>query len=297
MKIKDIFKLSSEDIYWSLKFGIPKKKGVIYDLRNEGFKTIDRPVFFLSTGRCGTKWFASLLGSDKHLKVFHEPQPNLGSQGRVVYEIYRKNELTVSENENELITEMFLAGREQYLRYSFKSQKRYVETNNHITFFAPAIHELLPSALFVHVYRHPGEFVRSAIRRNFYTEGNKEDLKRITPVDKTVDSAMWQHFDQLQKNAWLWNETNALIEDFKSKIPAEQVLSFNFNELTKEHVINLIHFVGAGVPESRISKAMGRKSNTQKKGKFSSYKDWNSTDKEKLQKICGRLANDYGYQL
>ena len=111
MKFKEIFKLSSEDIYWSFKFGFPKKKGVIYDLRKDGFQTIDRPVFFLSTGRCGTNWFASLLSSDKHLRVFHEPQPNLGTQGKLVYEIYRKNEFSISESENELITEMFLAGR------------------------------------------------------------------------------------------------------------------------------------------------------------------------------------------
>jgi len=297
MKFKEIFKLSSEDIYWSFKFGFPKKKGVIYDLRKDGFQTIDRPVFFLSTGRCGTNWFASLLSSDKHLRVFHEPQPNLGTQGKLVYEIYHKNAFSISESENELITEMFLAGREQYLRYSYKSQKRFVETNNHITFFAPAIRELLPSALFVHVYRHPGEFVRSAMRRNFYVDGNKEDLKRISPINQSVDAARWSHFDQLQKNAWLWNETNSFIEDFKSKLPAEQLLTFNFNDLSKENVLKLIHFVGAGMPESRVSKAMGKKSNVQKKGTYSQYEDWNSSDKEKLQEICGKLAMEYGYQL
>ncbi|MEA3477303.1 MAG: sulfotransferase [Bacteroidota bacterium] len=297
MKIKDIFKLSYEDIIWSARFGLPKKKGVIYDLRQEGFKSVDRPVFFLSTGRCGTKWFARLLSCDKHLRVFHEPQPNLGAQGKPVYEIYRNNDFSNADHEDLLIKEMFLAGREQYLRYSYKTQRRFVETNNQITFFAPAIYDLLPSALFVHVYRHPGEFVRSAMRRNFYVDGNKEDLKRITPVDQSADHAKWPHFDQLQKNAWLWNETNAFIEEFKKRIPAEQILSFNFSDLSKENIIRLIHFVGAGIPESRIVKVMGKKANIQKKGTFKAYDQWNPADKQKLQMICGKLAEKYGYQL
>jgi hypothetical protein len=297
MKLRDIFNLTSEEIYWSFKFGLPKKKGVIYDLRKEGFASIDRPVFFLSTGRCGTNWFARLLTHDKQLGVFHEPQPNLGAQGRTVYETYRNKGFDLSTNEKGLIREIFLAGREQYLRYSFKTQKRFVETNNHISFFAPAISELLPSALFVHVHRHPGEFVRSAVRRGFYSNDNKEDLKRILPAEGTDTDSVWAGYDQLQKNAWLWNETNSFIEDFKDTIPEEKVITFNFNELTEESVMKLIDFTGAKISNNKIKRALGRRSNIQKLGSFKSYGDWIAEDKAKLIKICGNLAEKYGYKL
>jgi hypothetical protein len=297
MRFKDLFSLSSEEIFWSLKFGLPRKKGVIYDLRQDGFREIDRPVFFLSTGRCGTNWFALLLKSDRRLRVFHEPQPNLGIQGKAVYETYKKNEFAPPENERRLIREMFLAGREQYLRYSFKAQRRFVETNNHITFFAPAINDLLPSALFVHLYRHPGEFVRSAVRRNFYAMDNKENLKRIVPLKQSVDGSAWPGYDQVRKNAWLWNETNRYIENFKAGIPAEKVFSFNFNDLTEENVSKLMEFMGAWVSPSRIGKALGRRSNIQKEGSFKSYIDWDEPEKDKLVQICGELATKYGYKL
>jgi hypothetical protein len=297
MRFSDLFNVSAEEIYWSLKFGLPKKKGVIYDLRKEGFNNIDRPVFFLSTGRCGTNWFAHLLAKDKKLKVFHEPQPNLGSQGKAVYEIYRKNAFDLSNDEKDLVQEIFLAGREEYLRYSFKTQKRYIETNNHITFFAPAIYDLLPSALFIHIFRHPGEFVRSAMRRRFYSKGNKENLKRIIPPEKTEAAVSWSDYDLVQKNAWLWNETNSFIEDFKDTIPEDRVFTFNFNELTEENVMDLAKFVGAQIAPGKLSKALGRRSNIQKRGSFKSYGDWKTEDKDKLLQICGNLANKYGYKL
>ena len=297
MRLKDLFNLSSEEIFWSLKFGFPRKKGVIYDLRQDGFQDIDRPVFFLSTGRCGTNWLALLLKNDRQLRVFHEPQPNMGMQGRAVYEIFKKNEFNPSENERRLIREMFLAGREQYLRYSFKSQKRFVETNNHITFFAPSINNLLPSALFVHLYRHPGEFVRSAIRRKFYARDNKENLKRIVPLKDTAEGLAWPEYDHVQKNAWLWNETNRYIENFKAGIPSGKVFSFNFNDLTEENVVRLMDFLGAKISPSKIHKALGRRANIQRKGTFKSYSDWEQPDKDKLVRICGELAAEYGYEL
>ena len=297
MKFSDIFNIRFDDIVWTLRFGKPKRKGVIYDLRQEGFKSIDSPVFFLSTGRCGTKWFARLISADKKLKVFHEPQPNLGSQSKLAFETIIQKDFNINHEEARLIEEIFLAGREQYLRYSYKTEKRYIETNNHITFFAPVIAKLLPQALFVHVYRHPGEFVRSAIRRKYYLEGNKEDLKRIHPLINSAAYDHWDQWDQVRKNAWLWDETNQFIEKFKSMIPEDRIFSFNFNVLNFENVQALLNFIRADISAGSIRKLLGKKENIQKSGKYKTYSDWDISEKSKLKELCSRLAEKYNYQL
>ena len=177
-----LFGIHLDDWYWSLKFGKSKKKLSLYDLRNMAIEQVPAPVFFLSTGRCGTKWFSSLFDKNTDLMVLHHPIPNMASQSKLVYDAYKSSNFQPKTMEQNLMNELFWTGREQFIRYSYKSQKRLFETNNSISFFAPVIAEIFPHARFVHLYRHPGEFVRSAIRRKHYTDDNSEDIKRVEPI-------------------------------------------------------------------------------------------------------------------
>ena len=70
-----------EELLFIKRFGIPEKKAKIVHLRKNNFRNMPAPIFFLSTGRCGTNWFVYLLSKTRGLKVFHEPKPNLGIQG------------------------------------------------------------------------------------------------------------------------------------------------------------------------------------------------------------------------
>lgn len=287
-KLKKIKNSNLEDYYYTLLFGISKKKVNKYFLRTTNFKYLPAPIFFLSTGRCGTNWFEKLLSHDKSICVFHEPTPNLSIQGKKAFELNNSN---ISINENELLKEVFLAAREHYLRHSFKVGKRYIETNNHLTFLASQIAEVIPQAKFVHLYRHPGEFVTSAINRGFFSEKNQEDIKRIKPKsDKN-----WINKNQIQKCSWLWNETNLFIEQFKLK--NENVFSFNFNDLSKENVMNLLNFLNLNISEKLVENLLGIKSNVQKEKHFNQYKNWDKKDKIALQKICKNLSDKYKYKL
>ena len=87
-----------DELFWLLKFGKSKRKCNIYDLRADNFKGIEKPVFFLSTGRCGTKWFSTLISFDRNVRVLHNPIPNLGSQGKLAYEIFVNNNWDVEED-------------------------------------------------------------------------------------------------------------------------------------------------------------------------------------------------------
>ena len=285
-----------EDLLALLQYGVSKKKGRIFDLRENDFNDLYPPVFFLSTGRTGTKWFADLFSKNKKTLVFHVPKPDLSVQGVFAYNLFKAGSLDKDKDLWRSIAEIFLAGREQHLRYSYKTDKQYIETNNFLTFFAPVLAELLPNAKFVHIYRHPGEFVRSAINRNYYSDNDNNLMRRIKPIDGYYYDT-WDNLSQLEKSAWLWNETNLFLEDFKSKINRDRVFSFNFNELTLENVKSLTQFIGVDLKENTIRKNMQKKKNVQKTKKFPSYSQWKEQDKQKLLDVCAELAGRYGYNL
>lgn len=271
--------------YWLWQMGLPKRKANIYKLRSSNFEALKRPVFFLSTGRTGTKWFAQLLKTDKNLTVFHAGVPDLAIQNKFIYELKSKNP--------EISKEIFLTAREEYFVYAYKTQKQFVETNNQLVFFAPEIAELLPNAVFVHLYRHPVEFVRSGMRRGWYEDNDFTKFKLI----KHSNSEVWQNYNRLQKIAWLWAETNLFIENFKQNIEKERFFDFNFNELNTENVEKLANFIGAEIPQRKIEKRLGKKENVQQKGSFKTFSDWTEQEKHQLSEICLPLAEKYGYEL
>jgi hypothetical protein len=295
MKISEITGLKLDDYYWRLVFGPSRHRTNFFELRSTGFKGLPSPVFFLSTGRCGTNWFTMLLAGDKSVKAFHEPKPNFGVQGRVAYELFSDKDFQVSPNEAQLLQEIFLTGREQHLRYSHKTQRRFVETNNQVTFLAPVIYQLFPEAKFVHLNRHPGEFVRSALRRKFYN--NTDDIKRIVPRANDPHFKSWEAFSALEKNSWLWMATNRFIERFKTSIPTDNCYYFNFNTLDTDSLLKLCTFLEISIPENSIRKMLSRRVNVQKTGDMGGYDDWTPADKDRLKNICGEMAVTYNYQL
>lgn len=279
-------------IFWLLEMGLPKRKANIYHLRNSDFTLLNKPVFFLSTGRTGTMWFAQLLKKDKRLKVYHSAMPDLAIQCKKIYK-YKEALFNEKSDEFSLISEIFLAAREEYFRYAYKCDKRYVETNNQLVFFAPIIAKLLPNSLFVHLYRHPGEFVRSGLRRGWYNKGELMYKKLIQPSN----IKQWGNYSNIQKISWLWNETNQFIEDFKKKLPKERYFSFNFNNLSLEKVVELCDFLQVDIPTRYIKRKLIKKENIQKTGAFKPYKNWSEEEKEQLKSFCCTLSSQYGYFL
>ncbi len=262
------------------------------------------PVFFLSTGRTGTALFTKLLNKSRKVKAFHSPsslicnaQSELIEQGRIAYEVYKLKGIN-DETTNILISQIFWAARENLLYKTFLHDRLYIETNNRITFLAPAIRYLIPHARFVHLYRHPGEFIRSGIRRKYYNSDNEHELGRLTPQRGGDYFSDWKHFDDIQKIAWLWYETNKFIEDFLSLIDKNYYFKFNFNNLSLSNVNELMEFLDIhDISPKTIKKLISKPVNVQKRENFPKYQDWNEEDKNKVKKICGGLAQKYGYKL
>lgn len=284
--LKDI---SIDEIYWLIKLGKSKYKISANELIENINNYIKEPVFFLSTGRCGTKWFSELFKKNKQNAVFHQPIPTLDRQSPLIYQLIKNGSLN-NEKIEDLIREMIFSGREQHFRYTYKTGKRYIETNNYITFFAPVLHTIFPDAKFVHLTRHPVPFIKSGINRSYYKAGSS-DSRRITPVS---GENIFDRYSQIQKIAWLWNETNLFIEEFANYSKAN-IFHFNFNNLTVDNVYTLSEFLNIDVEHKDIVKLIPQKINKQKS--VSSSLNLNSDDMVAVDSICSSLMQKYNYKL
>jgi hypothetical protein len=285
--------INPEQIYWLFEFGRPKRQ-ISADALKQHLHLIDRPVFFLSTGRTGTLWLSKLFSHSPGVKSYHAPAPDLSAQNCFAYEIQKKGSIDQQEI-TDILGHIFLAGREQVLRYSYKCRRRYLETNNHITFFAPVIATLLPQSLFVHVYRHPGDFVSSGLKRGWY-ENDASRFRQIRPVD-TATREDWSAYTSLQKIAWLWKETNAYIENFKQGMPADRVFSLDFSNMDPGSLREMAQFADIPLSKARISKRLHHRLNDQRFSREELYLQWPDQDRESLSAICQSLASHYGYSL
>lgn len=262
------------------------------------------PVFFLSTGRTGTEFFTQLLSESNNVKVFHSPssllynaQSELIEQGCVAYEMYKRFGFD-DERTNKLASQIFMASREELLYKTHIHNKVYIETNNRITFLAPAIKYIFPNAKFIHLYRHPGEYIRSGIRRGYYKSESIHETGRLIPLEDSNYFNAWSNFDYIQKVAWLWNETNKFIDDYLMTLKDDDYLNFNFNELNIENIRKLLSFLNIDdIDEKTIKNSINRPTNVQKAGSFPKYNQWKKNDKNKVIDICNDLSLKYGYQL
>lgn len=255
------------------------------------------PVFFLSTGRTGTKLFTTLFEKSKHVKAYHNTKPEFIEQSKIVYEMSQAGKDTEKEA---LYSQIFFTGREDMMYKCHLHDKTFIETNNRITFFAESLKQLFPNAKFVYLYRHPGDFIRSGVMRKWY-EGNSKsphEIGRIDALKNNWAADQWADYDNIQKIAWLWRETNTYIEDFLKTIPANQQFSLNFSEKDPQRILELINFCGAtDINQDLVNKIIATPINQQKKGNFPKYKDWKEEDKNKVKSICKDLCDQYKFKL
>ena len=253
-------------------------------------EVLSRPyVFVLSTGRCGTGLITEILANSPFLRVEHDPKPGLEHVSSV---IHRDN---VSEEALKLAV---LAARfDLFFVDTLLRGKIYVETNNRISLFAPALARLLPNSKFIHLVRDPADFVRSGMRRCYY----QEDVVQHQRLDGSRHLS-WSSFSRLEKVAWEWNEINNKIEDFKGNVEDNRVLTLNSESLykcpaTTSAIFKLIDvenpFAAKG-GERTLLQLLAKPVNKQREGSFPQYSDWSEGDKNAFRRTVS-LAPKYGY--
>ena len=259
---------------------------------DDGWKSI-QPVWVLSTGRTGTNTMTELLKLAPGIDAFHEPAPELF---QFSYD-YFMNQIDRREARKSLI---YL--RDELVFRSVRDGFIYVETNNRVAYIADLLLQLYPNSKFIHVYRNPYDFIRSGMRRHYYS-GHMRDYARVHPSESDLSYDDWPNFSDLQKVAWNWKTVNRHCLRFMEKIPDEQKMSFSsesFFEAQPSLTKRLFDFIGPSnyhPPSNDIRGVMGQKHNAQTKGRFSKPTDWNDHKIEQVNKIVAPVAKKLSYEL
>ncbi len=245
-----------------------------------------RPCFVLSTGRAGTLLLTQLLQLSPRISVAHQPRPELIRSSKLAYEQIKK--------QPDIFRETFKSAREEMLLDALSQDQVFVETNNRITFFAPIIRDVFPNAVFIHLVRHPGSFVRSGIRRQWYSDKHEHDIGRIVPQSGAMKES-WHGLSQIEKIGWLWNETNQFIEETKTVL-GKNFLFVKAEDLFKDVSVTqkIYEFINVDSPSVSLLQKNLKPVNVQKKGEYPPYREWPENDKAALKRVAP-LMKKYGY--
>ncbi len=213
------------------------------------------PCFVLSTGRAGTALLTKILSHHKGVRVEHNPIPELTFHSAYAYRHW--------QDKADLCKAMIDAARYEYVRNAFIRNEVFVESNPRITFFAYQLAELFPKARFIHLIRHPADFIASGMARNWYLEGRIRDEGKIKP-EQLKD---WEKWSQADKIAWLWQETNAFIEEFKKQSRKGRVLTVRSEDFFSDTKISseIAMFIGLKpLPERELARLIRKPVNAQR---------------------------------
>lgn len=252
---------------------------------------VERYVWCLSTGRVGTQTLAALAGLVDGVDARHEPTPKLYGLSKLSYELgsERAGQKTICE-----------ALRSCRPPVKSKHKEVYLEASPQGTFLAEALRELFPQSRFIHLVRHPGDVMRSGMRRGWYVD-HANDPWRITPQDGG-QAAAWGSWSTLEKNAWLWAETNRWIGEFMGSLPPGDGLTIRSEELFSAHsevIGSFFNHLGVAQPSShRIERVLGHRLNSQKAGEAGEYpkfSDWSAEEIQMVESHAGELMQQLGY--
>ena len=230
------------------------------------------------------------------VEAYHEAFPNLMMFPNFAFH---------NQKEKKILQKIFEAARIELMLNAFIKEKIFIETNHCLVFFAYQISELFPKAKFVHITRHPGDFVRSAIMKGWHKNDTIWENNRI----RMGDHMEWETKTQIEKLSWLWNSTHSYIDNFLNTVPNERLTvkleeltssKSKFNEMTaflnKDFVLDnslVIKIQSEKINELFIGNS--EPDNMFKLANYPKYGEWNDDLKGQLRSNCAKLATEYEY--
>ncbi len=249
-------------------------------------------VFVLSTGRGGTETLTALASLSPGIVASHEPRPRLIKASFDAY--MADGNLAAQAHWRDLV----LAARDDLVWGATQKGKVYVETNNRLTYLAPILAEVFPASRFIHVYRNPYAFVRSAMRRRYF-DGHNWDFARVCPRPDDPLAVRWESLPKVECCAWLWWRTNHDAATWLATLSPERRLSLKSEDLfdgKPQALRTLFAMCGAELPPAeRVREVLGAKLNAQQHGEFPGASQWSAEDRARVWDYVGELASSLGY--
>jgi hypothetical protein len=234
----------------------------------------------------------------KNIYTYHEAEPQLFGLSALAYDL--ADNLFCNDQIMQSLKQGFLTARGDLLELSLYCGKGYVETGPHATFLAPIILSIFPQAKFIHLVRSPKDVVRSGMRRKWYS-GHHYDPVRIIPKENAPFRQVWQEMDSLDRNIWLWAETNRWIKNFMQTLPKDQQISLRSEDVfagNEKSIQDLFQFIGSEMPnKNKLNRILNRKLNAQHKGNFRVSADWLENTPDDLNQFLSEISSNLGYEI
>lgn len=252
-------------------------------------------VFALSTGRTGTQTLAAMLRLSPHVLAQHEPAPRLV---KATFDAYMEAH---DEGWVEKWTPFMLATRDDFVLEANALGKVYVESNNRLTYVAPALMAAFPSSKFIFSHRDPYKVIRSGMQRGAYQGPNMAwNFARIQPRKGEPFHEEWDTLVPLEKEAWRWAQINQLAYDFFSTVPEARRMELpaaTFFSGRKEVYKKIFEFIGVPCPPmSEIEGIMGKKMNAQAHFNGLSF-EWTEEAYARVRHFIEPTASLLGYDI
>ncbi len=205
--------------------------------------------FGASAGRSGTMTLANLLNAEDRVVCLHEGKiRRLEESGEQWLPFLTLQNLEAYRHPDRAV-EIFRRMRSKIVALA---EEHDLVALGDIAYnnspFVGAIPEVFPQARLMVLIRDGRDFVRSA-----YT-GDQEDptpvgwpkdrplskleqyiaLGRLRPAGSSAEDSPWHRLTPLEKNAWLWAETNRIIFDNLSRWPEDRVLVLRLEDFVAD---------------------------------------------------------------
>lgn len=257
------------------------------------------PIFVLSTGRSGSKLIHHAFKQLDDVNSYHEAFPNMQ---------YFSNFAFHNQHKPELLQSMFMSARFELILNSYNQHKIYAESNQCLSFYAFEISKIFANAKFVHLIRHPGSFIRSALMKGWHLNDSIWESGRI----KMNDVNQWKQLSHTQKLGWVWKATNEYIHNFCNSINPGRYMVVKLEDITRipEKFESLLQFTGsksilsmqqiAGLQQNKINELhidSNEPDNMFKSKNYPVYDEWSDEKKESVKEYVKDLANIFSYEL
>ncbi|MEM8486126.1 MAG: sulfotransferase [Bacteroidota bacterium] len=252
-------------------------------------------VFMLSTGRTGTQTMANVLKLSAKVLAEHEPRPRLVKSS---FDAYMD---VGSEDWMTRWTDFVLAVRDDFVLEANAKGQVYVESNNRLTYVAPAVAAAFPASKFIFSHRDPYQVIQSGMRRGAYAGPNMAwNFARIRPRAGEPFADSWETMAPLAKEAWRWARINQISIDFIETLPAGRGMELPARRLfggSTEMIREIFDFIGVPCPDmADIQRVMGKKMNAQAHFNGLSF-EWTAADYKLVRPYIASVAEALGYEL
>jgi hypothetical protein len=190
-------------------------------------------VFFISTGRCGTQWFADKLSThyQQWAVVKHEPF-QVEYKPRLYFNVYHRKKVAdlspAIESHLGFITDTI-------------QDLNYIETGWPVYGALPfIISRLQRQVKIVHLYRHPLKVAASLAAHKVYSRGEWTQAVSISPSDYGVvqnylEGQRWNTMSEFEKCLFWYTEINHFALTLKRTFSSVPWLSIRFEDVFCEN--------------------------------------------------------------